>query len=193
MTDLWMISHLAQWGLLLVVLALAVGALRQIGFLYQRVYPYLDHLRLGESLQDITLSTLAGSAVRISSLVSQQTTFLVVSPGCSGCHRALQQLRSQDADSAAEGNTVVIGVGTADTVADMVSPVQLPQSIEVLVDSDGKTKHEWGVSATPTLIVVDEKMQMHQLHKGVVPSPPGASGADSERLPTLMAVGGERG
>jgi hypothetical protein len=101
--------------------------------------------------------------------VEQEATFVVTSPNCSGCRTVLEQLNSQNEETNLNGHTVVIGIGSADLIAEMIRGVSLPQDIPVLVDADGKTRHEWGVSATPTTMIVDEHLRLRTLFKGVIP------------------------
>ncbi|HEV8635166.1 MAG TPA: redoxin domain-containing protein [Chloroflexota bacterium] len=160
--------------LLLINTALLIGVLRHIGFLYavrDRSTLPPTNLTAGKAVPDLEVSTLDGSGVRLSQFANGLTSFVVVSPHCSGCHAALKRLGENGAASETAERTVIVSTGDSAGTMELIREAALPASVPVLIDGAGLTRNEWGVQVIPTTIVVDEALKFVRQDLGGVDPP----------------------
>jgi peroxiredoxin len=179
MTGLWLLSYVALWIVMLLVVAMLVGVLRHIGMLYEqagRRSPPATKLRAGDVVPDVTLSTLDGVKVRLSRFAGTSAHLVLVSPQCSGCADLLKQLAESDATAEVEGKRVIVSMGDPMGTEELLRRAGAPADGVVLIDREGRIKDAWGVRATPVTIVVDEQLKVLRQVIGAV---------DARQLPPL--------
>lgn len=102
-------SNIILWILVLVLLAVMLALLRQVGILYERVAPAGMHkapsgLKTGEELPDLVLQTLDGRPLRLGGdgpIKGKSTLLFFLSPGCPVCKTllpVLKAIRNSEAD-----------------------------------------------------------------------------------------------
>ncbi len=161
MTGIWLVSYVALWILFLIVTIVLVSVLHHIGILYNKVEGKQSpptKLTIGGTLPEVTFSTLNGTKVPVSEFIGNGTAFLIISPGCSGCLKALQSLANGDKQY--EKSPIIVGLNDAAAISEMIRQVELPPIYQVLLDTENVLQEEWGVALTPILIETDEQLRL---------------------------------
>jgi peroxiredoxin len=166
-SGLWLISYVALWILLLAVAVVLVSVLRNLGVMTEALRTLqespADRLKLkpGEAVPDVALQTLSGEPVQLSALAQQPTAFALVSPGCKPCHLLLESLAALDmtVDPLGMGvqQTVVVSVGAVEDTMSLLTQLDIPSRIPILADPESQLFTAWGITATPTTVVVDDQ------------------------------------
>jgi peroxiredoxin len=172
MNGIWLISYIALWALVLLLVIVLVGALRHIGILYRRggQGAPATTLKAGDALPDAPIRNIQGEATRISRFRGTPTRFLIVSPQCSGCKAILEQLAHLPLD-ADRGQIVVLSMADLAETISLTSDLQLPSIYPVLLDPDGFVREKWGITATPLTVVVDQDLKVTHQFVGAIDAP----------------------
>lgn len=184
MTGLWLISYVALWVLTLGMAVVLISVLHNLGVLHQmisgtaNIQPPPSKLKVDQHLPMLTLHTLDGTAVSLEQFRGIKTAFSVVSPGCSGCVRLLEDMVSADGDVSLDPldstmqQQVIISVADIPATAALVHQVQLPQELVVLADPKNQVGKAWGVRATPVTVIVDPELTVvRQVVGATAPQP----------------------
>jgi hypothetical protein len=170
MTGLWVISYIVLWILFLVVAIALLSILRNLGVIYESLVTTRatsvgnTKLVAGEALPNLTLQTLAGEPITLSKFESVKAAFSIVSPECVPCHRFLRAIATDRAvidplDSSVR-QRIIISVGDPLATEALARLVQLPHHLPVMVDIGHSIADMWGVTTTPTTVIVDENFRV---------------------------------
>jgi len=181
MTGLWLVSYIALWILFLIVAVVLLSVLRNLGTLYESLavaHPLEEQpikLVAGEALPDLTMRTLSGEQVLVSTFQGARTAFFVVSPRCSPCTNLLKDIAENGAgpyphDGSVRWRVIVSNADAAETAA-LIDQAGLPDGVLLLIDPDGGTRREWGVAGTPTTVIVDEQLRFVRHEVGYAEKP----------------------
>lgn len=93
--------------------------------------------------------------------MKQPTAFTLVIPGCQPCHLLLESLAAREtvSDPLNMGvrQTVVVSVGGVEDTMSLLMQLNVPSRIPILVDPESHLFRAWGITATPTTVIVDEQ------------------------------------
>jgi len=187
MTGLWLVSYVALWLLFLAVAAALVAVLHNVGVLYDAVnragergtrYSSLD---TGQVLPEVTWRTLAGNPMKSSALKGTRQAIVIVSPTCAPCVEHLKEIITGDRDldpldSTLQRHTVVC-LGDADTATTFLEKVGVTGDGTVLIDRDRELTRRWGISTTPTTVIVDDELRVVRQVYGTEAEPTAHNGA----------------
>jgi len=170
MTGLWLVSYVALWVFLLIIAVALLSVLRNLGVIYESLAdsrtPTADPTKLvaGASLPALALRTLAGSAVDLAAFRGTKTAFSVISPQCAPCHLLLRDIAAGrgvvDPLDPSVRQRVILSVGDLAATAALVGRLQLPGDLPVLVDAGRDIEERWGITSTPTTVIVDEQLRV---------------------------------
>jgi len=138
----------ALWLLLLAVAVVLVSVLRNLGVMTEALRTLkaspADRFKLkpGKTVPDVALRMVSGEPVHVSALMKQPTAFAIVSPGCKPCHLLLESLAARDTSADPLGigvrQTVVVSVGAVEDTLSLLTQLDIPSSIPVLVDAESQ-------------------------------------------------------
>lgn len=99
MNDLFLVSHVLLWIVVLALVFLVIALARQIGILHTRLAPAGALMAntgpaVGEPAPTLTLDTLGGSSVAVGGPRERAQLVLFVSPGCPICKTLVPAARS---------------------------------------------------------------------------------------------------
>lgn len=171
MTGLWLISYIALWILFLLVAIALISVLRNLGVIYESLGTVSPELRsaptklvTGDHLPDLTLYTLSGGEVSLSETHKGKTAFLIVSPRCSPCHSFLKDIaengRNPDPLDPSVRHKVIVSIGNISEQTEVVSQIRLSQDLPFLVDTENLVAEKWGITTTPTTVIVDDQQKV---------------------------------
>jgi len=185
MDDLWLVSYIFSWALLLLVTVLLIGAYRHIGFLYRRRSDLQTSIYGGQTLPDISLKSLEGNSFKLSQVKGTETTFFIVSPSCSGCDAVLKSIEVQSKSYNSSKRSIILSLGDPSSTIDLLRRNRVPPGITVLLDIDRQISEKWGIRATPSAVIVNEKFEV--VAQGIGTGPPLSHSGDGS-FPTPGAV-----
>ncbi|MCB0076260.1 MAG: redoxin domain-containing protein [Anaerolineales bacterium] len=169
MTGLWLVSYITLWLFFLLIAVVLLSILRNLGTIFEQLSamkPKRSNLEEGQTLPDLTLQNADGAGVSTADWMGTSTAFAIVSPGCGPCHDYLGQLVEGGTHPDLPGNGVapkhvILSLGdvthTRELFQSLDGAVEL-ERLPVLYDVAGQVMDVWGISATPTTLVVDERM-----------------------------------
>jgi hypothetical protein len=171
MSGLWLVSYIALWILFLVVAVVLISVLRNLGIIYESLRapssdqrPAPSSLTTGQRVPEVTWRTLAGHAKTVSEMTGVRQAFALVSPDCAPCLDYMKELsegtRDLDPLDSTLRDWVVVSIGDHDGTARLAKRAGIPANVQVLVDSDRQVVAKWGISRTPSLVIVDEQLRV---------------------------------
>jgi thiol-disulfide isomerase/thioredoxin len=171
MSGPWLISYIALWILFLVVAIVLISVLRNLGVLYQsmsqlvKVLPNTSKLTVGELLPRVTLHDAHGEPLQWRMFEGVSAAFTVISPGCGPCRALMQQFAQNDLRVDPENPIqaryyILISLGDIASTSELVSGMNGREGLYLLFDVNREVEKDWGVSSTPTTIVVDSQMKI---------------------------------
>jgi hypothetical protein len=172
MTGIWLVSYVALWLFFLVVAIVLVSVMRNMGVVYEalkavspRVRPPASSLTPGQLLPEITVQSLDGDRKLLSDVVAgARYSIDVVSPSCQPCIRYLEQIdndeRPPDPLDPEVRLRAVISVGSREATHHLLRGVSVPGSVQILVDDDQQVGTRWGITTTPSTVIVDEERRV---------------------------------
>ena len=172
MTGIWLVSYVVLWILFLVVATVLLVMLRNPAIFFNSVAMSPGpNLRLmstkivpGEMLPELTIQTLAGDSVQVSTFRGMKTAFFVISPHCAVCMNVLKEIVENGTEPDLLGPTVrrqvIVSLGDASDTSEVIHQVGLNQNIPVLVDVDSNVLTAWDIKGTPTKIIVDDRLEV---------------------------------
>lgn len=212
MEGVWLIAFLIQWLLLLFLVLIIVGVLRQLRIMQERWHlaaPPITAYELGERIADFELPNAAGTQVQ-SNRILQLTSggvILFVSSTCSSCAAVMAQV----AELVTRSNIVLSKV----FILIVVEPLEATDSLRkiyetylglndrqvvLLADDQGDVTRQFGVRSVPTGIVVDKDGHvisqtfnphaanwLYKVTNTPAPAEPASQGATSLRIPGIYA------
>lgn len=161
----WAIAFVVQWLLVLVLIVLVAGILRQLSLLQQGVntaVPVVSTYRNGQRIDDFELPDANGTRWRISDLVRRRegAVLLFVSFSCPACLILLDQIRELVSREALtlKRTLIVMGVGSTNAAVQLLEAEPALGSSEVVILSDeGATAlRQFGITSVPTGLTVDQ-------------------------------------
>jgi hypothetical protein len=170
MTGIWLISYVALWVLFLGVAVVLISVLRNLGIIYESIQqlPQLrtspTKLETGQALPNIMLQTLSGEALSLAALQGSKTAVSIVSTQCGPCRDLLSTiaLGTDQADplDPTVRRRVVVSLSDMLTTAQLIDQVGLSTNVPVFVDPETNVTKEWGITTTPTTVIVDEQLKV---------------------------------
>jgi peroxiredoxin len=169
MSGPWLLSYVALWLLVLLLVIGTIGVLRQIGLLYEHASQPdrpRTKLRSGERVPEIRLEMPTGQRVRLAELIESPTPVLIVSPTCGGCSSLLGQIARGERGSEVARRVIVVSMSGAREAGELATKAGLSPETTVLIDTGGEIRRVWGVHATPTVVLIDEDLRVMEQHIG---------------------------
>jgi hypothetical protein len=170
-TGLWLVSYVALWVLFLAVAGALVSVLHNLGVVFDAVNVasmqprgLSSNLKTGQVLPDLTWHTLAGEPRKVSELRGARQAFEIVSPTCGSCVEFLRQIvaggRDPDPMDATLHKRTVVCLGDADDATRLLESAGITEGVTVMVDRDRELSRKWGITSTPSTVVVDEDLHV---------------------------------
>lgn len=166
MTGVWLVSYIVLWVLLLLIALVLVSILRNMGTLFDTLQKWQPmgeppvNLVAGEPVTDIQLHTLSGEERTISTFQGVPTTIAIISPGCGPCRELMQTVARGEPmlPTAQAAQQIIVSTGSVTETATLVQQTALPSTVPVLIDHQQALSNQWGISSTPTIVQLDERM-----------------------------------
>jgi methylamine dehydrogenase accessory protein MauD len=152
-------SQIALWMGLLILGTVCMALARQIGVLHQRIAPagalsLRQPLKPGDSTPEMTLTTLAGSAVKIGGVRDGRSQLLLfVSPDCTVCEALLPAVRSTQNAERQWLDIILASDGASDRHAQFVQEKDLEKFPYVVSEHLGRS---YAVAKLPYAVLIDE-------------------------------------
>jgi hypothetical protein len=168
-SGIWMISYVLLWVLFLALVIAMVGVLRNLWSVYDALKPArtsarVSSLTMGQTLPDVSLTSLAGDRRGIGDYAGTRRSFAIVSAHCGACGEYLQRLAAGAAQSGPDDFTdarlVIISLADRDETAALLQKAGCADRFEVLLDPAQEVVRKWGVVVTPCALIADEKLQL---------------------------------
>ncbi|NOK58402.1 MAG: hypothetical protein GFH27_549279n208 [Chloroflexi bacterium AL-W] len=163
MTGVWLVSYVALWILVLVLALVLVSMLRNLGTIYETLQtwrPVHDPIKLkvGEVVPALTLTSITNETVSLTDHQGTPLAVAIISPGCEPCHDLAKVLARGEALPQTNGERlIIISVGSGAETQSLIDEVGLHKDIPVYCDTTRSTAEAWGVSSTPTTVLLDER------------------------------------
>ncbi|MGH2867918.1 MAG: peroxiredoxin family protein [Solirubrobacteraceae bacterium] len=182
MTGLWLASYIALWVLLLAVTVTVISALRNLGVVYSmiiqspgfaRTSASRTNLNPGEELPEARLVTAAKEPRSVSSFRGSKTAFAVVSATCEACWLFLRSADENGPDQLDPGlrNMVIISLSDPKATAKLMERAGFRRDALLLFDPDDQVRQKWGITTTPAMVVVDERLHVVRQVFGAIARP----------------------
>jgi hypothetical protein len=181
------VSYIALWILFLALAAALVAVLHNLGVLYDAVERATmpgkrsSNLDAGQVLPEVTWRTMAGRPVKSSALKGTRQAIVVVSPTCAPCVEHVKEIAAGERDldplDATLQRHVVVCLSDADAAAGFLERVGIDEDVQVLFDRDHELTRRWGISATPTTVIVDDELRVVRQVYGTEAEPTAHNGA----------------
>jgi methylamine dehydrogenase accessory protein MauD len=171
MSGIWLISYIALWLLVIVLVLLVLGLIRQMAIMYLRLGPEPGVLATQEGLA-IGAPAATFEAVHVATeaevalLPGQAYVIIFVSPTCTPCGRLMDDLH--EFIQSVGKRTHVIIVSQSDRHATLTFLEQHRLSVPVVADASGFISRAYSVRATPFAYYIDEAGIIR--HRGIVNS-----------------------
>jgi thiol-disulfide isomerase/thioredoxin len=169
MTGVWLLSYIALWVLLLANAIVLILVIRNLGVLYDSlttIAPVLSQgsdikLRAGKVLPEVSWLTPSGARRAASEFSGRRFAFVFVSPGCGPCVDYLQVMARDGLASidATANQFAVVSLADRESTVDLITSAGLPGDTTVLLDPNREQAQTWGISSTPTTVIVDDKLR----------------------------------
>jgi hypothetical protein len=177
MSSVWVVSYIALWVGFAAIAAMTIVALANLGsvrrsfeVLSGKLKPAVSKLTIGQVLPAVTLQTIAGDDLSILKFRGSPGVFAIVSPTCGPCRTYLRTLASDPGDGSSLGlpmRPVVLSLGDVDGTVGAIREASLPSDVIVLVDAQHEVMERWGISGTPTTVVVDGAFRLTAQSPGI--------------------------
>lgn len=175
----WLISYVALWLLVLLLVILLLGLTREVGGLHSRIGPpgvlaTDDGLDIGALAPDFTTTEVPGGGeVHVRAASGRDALVLFISPNCELCRKVLPTLAKSWAAWQRVVNIHVVCEGTEEEVRSLID--QTKAQISMLADPSLRIRTAYGLPPAPFAFLIGS-MGMVRL-KGLV-----TSGDDIDRL-----------
>lgn len=162
----WFILFLVQWVVVLVLVLLVAGILRQLSTVEERwnmMVPPITSYERGQHIADFELPNAVGSRVRMTDLLQQfnGALLLFATTTCPACENLFAQVEEVVARSSEPFTTalVVIAAGKEDRLAQLVArhPNLRHAQLAILVDEAGVVFRQFGITAVPLGLALDRQ------------------------------------
>ena len=189
MTGPWLVSYVALWLLFLALAAALLAVLHNLGVLFDAVDrarmpgQRWSNLDAGQVLPEVTWRTLAGDPVKSSALKGTRQAIVIVSPTCAPCVEHVKEIAAGERDldplDATLRRHVVVCLSDADAAAGFLERAGIESEAQVLVDREHELTRRWGISATPTTVIVDDELRVVRQVYGAEAEPTAHNGAQA--------------
>ncbi|MFC1466327.1 MAG: TlpA family protein disulfide reductase [Candidatus Brachytrichaceae bacterium NZ_4S206] len=190
MTGPWLVSYIALWILFLIIVVVLISMLRNMGVLYQSMerlvtlLPNTSKLAVGEELPQVSLFDARGQQFEWQTLADMTIAFVVISPGCGPCEAVLEQLAHDgtqlDADLSIQVEKhVVISLGDTAATTKLLNDLDLHGKVVLLFDTREEVSKIWGITSTPTILLVDAQQRIVKQIFGAKLADPQSNGANT--------------
>jgi Redoxin len=178
MSGLWLVSYVALWILFLAVAIVLISVLHNLGVVYaslKMVAPMRQpssNLMPGQALPEVTWLTLDGQSKSIAAFKGSKRAFAVVSPDCAPCVDYVRQLalRNHEIDPIDSDvhEVVIVSQGDLDGTKRLLEKAEVDSELTVMLDVRREVTDKWGITGTPTTVIVDEQLRVvRQLFGGL--------------------------
>jgi hypothetical protein len=162
-SGLLLVSYIALWVLVLFLAVLQLTILHNLGAIYDQLpqmRPAPTKLKTHDTLPAIQLKASESEEIKTTTeFKGSKTAISIVSPHCGSCLTHLREFASEESHADPEDpsvkNRVVIAIGEPDEVRELIRRANLPESLPVWVDSARAVVDVWGITSTPTTIIVN--------------------------------------
>jgi methylamine dehydrogenase accessory protein MauD len=159
MNEALLVSNVLLWIVVVVLAAVVVALVRQIGVLHERVFPVGALVmpggpRVGEAAPDVAVTDLAGRALRVAGVApdGRQTLLFFVSPTCPVCKTLLPVVRGLAARAEPPTRLVLASDGALDEQRAFVARTGL-DDLPYVVSSDLGLAYQ--VGKLPYAVLID--------------------------------------
>lgn len=146
MPDLFVISYVALWVLVVLQTLILLGLTR--AFAEMRGGGAEQPSLKGRPVPKFSGTDLFGNEVSTTSIAGRPAVFLFVSPTCASCRVTLAEFRGVSSD--ASRDLFVVCAGGVDDCRQLAADYQLTRP--VVVDHSGELKLQFGISGTPMAV-----------------------------------------
>jgi Redoxin len=171
MSGIWLASYLVLWVLMLVVAVVLISVLHNLGVVYatlkqsRRQGGPSTNLKPGQVLPEAIFQTLDGKTKTTSDLRGTPRAIALVSPSCGSCVEYLRSIAEKqppmDLLDLSGLDLVIVSLGDVDGTVNLLERAGLlGLSSSVLLDPHREATEKWGLSATPTTVMVDANLQV---------------------------------
>ncbi len=172
MSGLWLISYVALWILFLVMALLLIGLLHLVGEIYKAMSlePPVTSLKKDEEAPEIVLQDLKGKRATTEQFRGRITAFVIVSEGCSHCHKLLEEMANakKELSKSSMPQVVLLSLDGLTKTKQLINQFELTGIFVTLADPTGELRKKWGVTSIPTTVLVDENMKVYRQFGGEV-------------------------
>jgi len=154
-------SYLILWGIVVFLLLLAIGLLRELGTLRQKLGTGFspEKLTIGTRAPAFSLLNFRSNTLESSAIFGRQRTCLIfLSSTCAVCRRFAKDLGSLPEHL----RRTIIVICFADKEGCTRIAALLDPGVPLLLDASGETSSRYGVIGYPTLILLTEDGRITQ-------------------------------
>lgn len=163
MTGIWLVSYVALWILVLVLALVLISMLRNLGTIYETLQTWQPmhepiKMKVGEVVPALTLTNRANETTSLTEHQGIPLAVAIISPGCGPCHDLAKVLaRGEPLPQTNGERPIIISIGSVAETQSVIDEVGLHTDIPVYCDITRSTAEVWGVSSTPTTVLLDER------------------------------------
>lgn len=160
MSEIWLVSYIALWALVLLLMLICLALARQIGLIHRRLLPFPakatpEGPAVGEQLKPIVVEGIGNQSVIVGGETSQPRMYVFVGANCPACDELAPSVRSISKSDAEEIQLVLVSVGgTSDDNRRFVERNRLSTLPYVVAP---EVVSAYGIVGTPFAIVADER------------------------------------
>lgn len=174
-------SYVLLWALVLLLAAVVISMVRQIGMLHRRIEPFGARINqpgpeIGEVAPPFEVPDLAGRLTRLAAERGKRTLLVFVSASCTNCKELAPALRSVARSDWTTTETFLVCAGTREATERFVREFHLERLTTL---NEGHLQEVYAVQTTPYGVLVDESGTVRT--KGIVNS--------MEQLESLLTAG----
>ncbi len=169
-------SYAVLWLLVLLIGIIQLALLRHFGLLATRLQPILgtrspSDPAVGDVLAELTLADDARNGVTVPP-AGEEAWVLVVDQSCKACEPLLAEVgRSLSRVAFQTAIPIVLASGLEpDGAAELRQRYAIGSQALVVSDPDHEARRRWGVTKTPTVLVVSQNRKVVVSHAGIQPS-----------------------
>jgi methylamine dehydrogenase accessory protein MauD len=169
MHGIWLLTYLALWGLVALLILAVVALARQIGLIHRRVGPAgarmeRDGPSIGDSVPELQAAGLYGEDVVLGASMGKETLLAFISPGCPSCEGLASALRSLWRSDRKALQVIVVSVSGDEKASRAFAERHDLMGIPFAVSRDVASRYK--VGAPPYALLIDKHRNL--VAKGVV-------------------------
>lgn len=161
MSGIWLISYILLWILVIALVAIVLGLVRQLGMIYLRLGPEQnllatsEGLELGKPIPEFEAGEISQNRnLTIGDLKGHPSVLVFVSPSCSPCKELMPHIKEFQHQWDGKINLVLFCQGEMQPAKDFYSAYDL--NTLLVIDQNGKLSETFHVRATPFAYSLDK-------------------------------------